>query len=307
MRGNVAYRRGGAGYYRFAFNGQEKDDEIHGAAGTSYDFGARLYDPRVGRWLSLDPLAQKFPDQSPYNFANDNPIYYVDPNGKTGITYLTVIDKQGHETKITLVDHDAVKSYDHYSHFWDDGTTWTSKWDYTETATLDFRNNPKGTFTVTSDPNLIRRVDWRASLARLIQNPAAGGGMVMSSASGEGGAPPGFGDGRILNVDGLVGMLGGASTTSKSKLKSVEDFVALIGQWAETYNRTDAALEKMGLKIEVGGNAQGDKSELTEPDPNDTICCGNDVLHLRKDSATHSNPITPPAGKTADDYKGDKK
>ncbi|MDQ3100743.1 MAG: hypothetical protein M3R08_05105, partial [Bacteroidota bacterium] len=39
--------------YRFAFNGMEKDDEMHNAIGTSYDFGARIYDPRLGRWLSI--------------------------------------------------------------------------------------------------------------------------------------------------------------------------------------------------------------------------------------------------------------
>ncbi|MBS1570325.1 MAG: hypothetical protein JST45_12930 [Bacteroidetes bacterium] len=59
-----------------------KDDEIHGATGTSYDFGARLYDSRIMRWLSLDPLAVDYPDQSPYSFAGNNPIYLVDPNGK---------------------------------------------------------------------------------------------------------------------------------------------------------------------------------------------------------------------------------
>lgn len=68
--------------YRHGFNGMEKDDEIHGSTGTSYDFGARLYDSRVGRWLSLDPLAVDYPDQSPYSFAADNPIYLIDPNGK---------------------------------------------------------------------------------------------------------------------------------------------------------------------------------------------------------------------------------
>jgi RHS repeat-associated protein len=54
---------------------------MHGATGTSYDFGARLYDSRVGRWWSLDPLAVKYPYASPYVFGLDNPIYFLDPNG----------------------------------------------------------------------------------------------------------------------------------------------------------------------------------------------------------------------------------
>lgn len=42
--------------YDYGFKGTRKDDEIHGATGTSYDFAARHYDPRVERWLSLDPF-----------------------------------------------------------------------------------------------------------------------------------------------------------------------------------------------------------------------------------------------------------
>ncbi len=68
--------------YDYGFNGMRKDDEIHGATGTSYDFGARLYDPRVGRWLSLDPKAAKYPSLSPYNFVANSPIWAIDPNGE---------------------------------------------------------------------------------------------------------------------------------------------------------------------------------------------------------------------------------
>jgi RHS repeat-associated protein len=67
--------------YRFGFNGKEKDDEWKGS-GNSYDFDARIYDARLGRWLSVDPLAGKFPDQSPYCFALNNPISFVDPDGR---------------------------------------------------------------------------------------------------------------------------------------------------------------------------------------------------------------------------------
>ena len=67
--------------YRFGFNGMEKDNEIKGK-GNSYDFGARIYDARLGRWLSLDPLANKYPGWSNYNFCLGNPILFIDPDGK---------------------------------------------------------------------------------------------------------------------------------------------------------------------------------------------------------------------------------
>lgn len=73
--------------YRFAFNGMEKDDEMHNATGTSYDFGARLYDPRIGRWLSIDPLYKQYPSNSSYIFALDNPIFFVDHDGKEVVAF----------------------------------------------------------------------------------------------------------------------------------------------------------------------------------------------------------------------------
>jgi RHS repeat-associated protein len=75
--------------YRYGFNGMEKDDEVKGS-GNSYDFGARIYDSRLGRWLSMDPLQAKYPSLSPYNFVANNPIKFVDYDGKDfGVVLLT--------------------------------------------------------------------------------------------------------------------------------------------------------------------------------------------------------------------------
>ena len=49
-----------AGSYKYGFNGKEKDDEINGF-GNSVDFGDRIYDSRIARWLSLDPLKAPYP------------------------------------------------------------------------------------------------------------------------------------------------------------------------------------------------------------------------------------------------------
>ena len=82
--------------YAHGFNGMRKDDEIHGATGTSYDFGARLYDPRVAAWLSLDPQAGKHPELSPYAYVNRNPITCIDPDGEDYIyTVRFIKDKSG--------------------------------------------------------------------------------------------------------------------------------------------------------------------------------------------------------------------
>lgn len=66
---------------RYGFNGMSKDDELKGD-GNSYDFGARMLDTRLGRWLTIDPKAGKYPDLSPYVFCANNPIIFIDPDGK---------------------------------------------------------------------------------------------------------------------------------------------------------------------------------------------------------------------------------
>ena len=67
-------------FYRRGFNGMEKDDEVKGG-GNSYDFGARMFDARVGRFLSKDPLESEYPFYSPYQSAGLNPIKFVDLDG----------------------------------------------------------------------------------------------------------------------------------------------------------------------------------------------------------------------------------
>lgn len=67
---------------RMGFNGKELNSEIAGA-GNNYDFGARMLDTRLGRWMSLDPLQSKYPSMSPYNFSGDSPICFKDNDGKT--------------------------------------------------------------------------------------------------------------------------------------------------------------------------------------------------------------------------------
>jgi RHS repeat-associated protein len=72
------YNQQGSAYNeRFKFTGKERDDE------TGYDFfGARYYASTLPSWLSVDPLADKYPYISPYAYCAWNPIKYVDPNGK---------------------------------------------------------------------------------------------------------------------------------------------------------------------------------------------------------------------------------
>ena len=63
---------------RWKHSGKELNEEL----GLDwYDFGARNYDPALGRWMNLDPLAEGMRRHSPYNYAFDNPVYFIDPDG----------------------------------------------------------------------------------------------------------------------------------------------------------------------------------------------------------------------------------
>ncbi|HMH33194.1 MAG TPA: RHS repeat-associated core domain-containing protein [Puia sp.] len=66
--------------YWFGFNGKEKDNEVKGEW-NQYDYEMRIYDPRIGRFLSKDPLSVKYPWYTPYQYAGNKPIQFTDYNG----------------------------------------------------------------------------------------------------------------------------------------------------------------------------------------------------------------------------------
>ncbi|OFY11305.1 MAG: hypothetical protein A2W94_07175 [Bacteroidetes bacterium GWE2_42_42] len=76
--------------YRFGFNGKEKVDELFESSGSAYDFGARLYDSRLGRWMACDPMAVKYPGYSPYHFGYCDPIAVIDPDGRENVIVVGV-------------------------------------------------------------------------------------------------------------------------------------------------------------------------------------------------------------------------
>ncbi|MBL4753100.1 MAG: DUF4329 domain-containing protein [Flavobacteriales bacterium] len=68
--------------YQYGYNEMEQDFSFHNADGESYDFGARMYDSRLGRFMSTDPREREYQNLSPYLFAGNNPIRYIDVDGE---------------------------------------------------------------------------------------------------------------------------------------------------------------------------------------------------------------------------------
>jgi RHS repeat-associated protein len=80
---------------RYKYNGKELQDDLN-----QYDYGARFYDPLIGRWNGLDPLAEKYDWASPYKYAGNNPVNVTDPNGM-----IEVQDSYGGNVSVSSNSH----------------------------------------------------------------------------------------------------------------------------------------------------------------------------------------------------------
>lgn len=150
--------------YRYGFNGKENDNEVKGK-GSQQDYGMRIYDPRLGRFLSVDPLIDEYPELTPYQFTSNSPIDAIDLDGAERYYYKLALDEKTGVPQLTLLKTDKGWSFLGFSYTYDEkkmveyngqNYTFNTGWyDFAKKDFADFVADPEGTLesnsTIQSD------------------------------------------------------------------------------------------------------------------------------------------------------------
>ena len=275
----------------YSFQAQEHDDEVKGD-GNSYDFGARLLDPRLGRWLTIDSQFKKQPSQSPYKSFFNNTNYWLDSKGNTEYELVVLKDERSgksltiHVTKSCKVKTDGVVHYDEgnllpYQNYYDYASKYTTitihkdgNVSMDETKKIMKNNGVKFTDFVPMD-----EIFGNTAKPGSIYDPkdpfVQAGGFYMTGSGGEGSKYYSKDPDYVGDVDALISGVGGRTQSgfiAKKASISVEEILESLKYISETPEKIEPLFE-LFKEVYEGISPKEDKSGIQKYENNTAKTC----------------------------------